>query len=152
VPYLKQLVNAPIFVVSLGGIFSSDPGLLAAEHTFHLYGTGDRIHKIGAIVFPGRWPILSWSAWNLAKREGKVSLHCIGEMTHAGARGYLSSSARLSDGTSHLEKTCTTIANLPYQRWLPEGTSKLAAAESQTRQEKPELTSKATVRSWPQEG
>ena len=126
-PYLKELIQAPVFVVSLGGIFSSDPGLLAADHFFHLYGTRDRIHKIGAIVFPGRWPFIPWSAWNRARREGKVTLLCIGDMTHAGALGYLSSSARLPDGTPYLEKTAQTIAHLPYRRYLPQAQDRARA-------------------------
>jgi hypothetical protein len=114
--YLKEELNAPIFVVSMGGIFGSDPGLLAADHVYHLYGSQDRPQRLGKILFPGRWPIFFYSAWNRAIRMGRVSEICIGRISHAGGTGYLTTSRKLPDGLSHLEKTIETIASLPYER------------------------------------
>ncbi|MBX2997328.1 MAG: hypothetical protein KF893_02365 [Caldilineaceae bacterium] len=114
--YLKEELDAPIFVVSMGGIFGSDPGLLAADHVYHLYGSRDRPQQLGKILFPGRWPIFFYSAWNRAIRMGRVSEICIGGISHAGGTGYLTTSNKLPDGLSYLEKTVKTIASLPYAR------------------------------------
>lgn len=114
--YLKEELNAPIFVISMGGIFGSDAGLLAADHVYHLYGSRDRPQRLGKILFPGRWPIFFYSDWNRAVRMGRVSEIVLGSISHAGATGYLTTSRKLPDGLSHLEKTVQTIASLPYQR------------------------------------
>jgi hypothetical protein len=114
--YLKEELGAPIFVISLGGIFGSDVGLLAADHVYHLYGTADRSQRLGKILSPGRWPFFFYSAWNRALRMGRISEICLGPISHAGETGYLTTSRKLPDGLSHLEKTVQTIASLPYQR------------------------------------
>lgn len=116
--YLKEELNAPTFVVSLGGIFGSDIGLLAADHVFHLYGKGDRPQKLGKILFPGRWPIFFYSAWNRAVRLGRYSEICMGTISHSGGTGYLTTSRKLENGQTHLAHTVQTIAELPYQRYV----------------------------------
>jgi pimeloyl-ACP methyl ester carboxylesterase len=113
--YLKEEVGAPIFVISMGGIFGSDIGLLAADHVYHLYGSADRPQQLGKILFPGRWPFFFYSAWNRAVRMGRISEICLGPISHAGDTGYLTTSRKLPDGLSHLEKTVQTIASLPYE-------------------------------------
>jgi hypothetical protein len=113
--YLKEELSAPVFVISMGGIFGSDAGLLAADHVYHLYGTKDRPQKLGKILFPGRWPFFFYSTWNRAVRMGRVSEICLGSISHAGHTGYLTTSRKLPDGLSHLEKTVQTIASLPYE-------------------------------------
>lgn len=114
--YLKEELGAPIFVVSMGGIFGSDIGLLAADHVYHLYGAADRPQQLGKILFPGRWPFFFYSAWNRALRMGRVSEICMGPISHAGHTGYLTTSRKLPDGLSHLQKTVQTIASLPYHQ------------------------------------
>ncbi len=110
--YLKPLVEGPLTIVSLGGIFGSDPGLLAMDHMFHIYGTRDRLHWLGWLLFPGRWPFLWYSAWNKALRAGKVTFICVGPMAHAGPGGYLAYHRTLPDGTPFVVKTVQTIAGL----------------------------------------
>ena len=56
--YLREWLTAPVYVVSLGGIFGSDPGLLNANHLFHLWGTTDNA-QIWRFILPGRWPFLA---------------------------------------------------------------------------------------------
>ncbi|MCB0117072.1 MAG: hypothetical protein KDD84_23390, partial [Caldilineaceae bacterium] len=112
--YLKEELNAPVFVVSLGGIFGSDLGLLAADHVFHLFGADDRPQRLGKILFPGRWPVFFYSAWNRAVRLGRYTEICLGHISHSGGTGYLTTSRKLADGETHLSATVQTIAQLPY--------------------------------------
>jgi hypothetical protein len=114
--YVKEEVNAPTFVISLGGIFGSDIGLLTADHVYHIYGSRDRPQRLGKILFPGRWPILFYSAWNRAVRLGRITEIRLESVTHSGGTGYLTTSRKFPDGLSHLEKTVQIIASLPYQR------------------------------------
>jgi hypothetical protein len=114
--YLKEELNAPIFVVSLGGIFGSDVGLLAADHVFHLYGTEDRPQRLSQVLFPGRWPFFFYSAWNRAVRLGRYTEICLGNVSHSGGTGYLTTSRRLADGETHLSRTVGVIADLPYNQ------------------------------------
>lgn len=102
VPYLRQHIQAPIYVISLGGIFSSEPGLLRAEHFYHIYGSTDWACKLGWIA-PGRWPIFPSSDWNRARRQGLITLRNVGPMCHSGASGYLDRNSYLPDGTSHMD-------------------------------------------------
>lgn len=113
--YLDEFLPGPVFVISLGGIIGSDPGLLAADHVYHIFGTADRPQRLGAIVSPGRWSIVPYSSWNRARRLGRLELINVGPMTHGGGTGYLTRSKDLPEGISHLEKTCRTIAELPIR-------------------------------------
>ncbi|RME53106.1 MAG: hypothetical protein D6790_18010 [Caldilineae bacterium] len=112
VPYLKELVAGPVYVISLGGIFGSDPGLLAADHIYHIYGTRDRPQRLCAWLFPGRWPLLWYSDWNRAQRLGRVTFLCTGPMSHTGPTGYLTTSRTLPDGTPYLERTVQMVAEI----------------------------------------
>jgi hypothetical protein len=112
--YLKEELGAPVFVISLGGIFGSDVGLLTADHVYHLYGSEDKPQRLGKLLFPGRWPLFFYSTWNRAVRMGRVSEICLGRISHSGGTGYLTTSRQLPDGYNHLDKTVETIASLPY--------------------------------------
>lgn len=118
--YLKEELNAPIFVVSLGGIFGSDVGLLAADHVFHLYGAEDKPQQLSQILFPGRWPFFFYSAWNRAVRLGRYTEVCLGKVSHSGGMGYLTTSRHLADGETHLARTVRSIAELPYKQHILE--------------------------------
>ena len=108
-PYLKEIVQAPISVISLGGIMCSDPGLAVLERLYHLYGQRDRVQRLGSIMFPGRWPILPYSHWNQARLNGRIQLVDMGPVDHTGRAGYLDSQQTLADGRSFLEQTVATI-------------------------------------------
>ena len=56
---LHALLGAPLEIISLGGVMSSDPGLSSVQHLYHLYGERDGVQRLGAIFFPDRWPIMS---------------------------------------------------------------------------------------------
>ena len=107
--YLAEWIKAPIYILSLGGVFASDVGLLAAEHIYHFYGTGDRVYHL-SLVAPRRWPIFATSEWNRAKRQGKVTEIDIGPMGHTGRGGYLDPKATLPDGTRYVDRTVEAIA------------------------------------------
>lgn len=110
-PYLKEVLNAPIRVISLGGVISADPGILALERLYYLYGKRDHVQHLGAIFFPGRWPLLPHSAWNQGRSQHKVELLFMGDMRHAGRGSYLDTQ-RLVGGPSCLDKTVQTIKTL----------------------------------------
>jgi hypothetical protein len=111
-PYLKEILDAPLQVVSLGGVISSDPGLLSLDSLYHLYGSRDNVQRLGNVFFPGRWPILPYSPWNRAKERGIIRLVPTGPVDHTGEGGYLDSRSILPDGRSHLEYTVEIITRI----------------------------------------
>lgn len=78
----------PVSVVSLAGVVDSHPGLTRLDHVWHLYGSKDTVQRVGPIVFPGRWPLLRTSLWNEGKRNGRITVQCVGPMTHVDKNGY----------------------------------------------------------------
>ena len=111
VAYLRELINGPIYVISLGGIFSSDPGLLAMDHMYHLYGDQDWPHRMGLIA-PGRWPFFATSEWNRARRQGLISLVNVGPMCHTSTGGYLDIKSVLPTGVSYLDQTVAVVSEI----------------------------------------
>lgn len=109
--YLKEWLHAPIYIVSLGGVFASDPSLMAANHVYYVYGKKDAVHQWGFLA-PGRWSMTMASDWNRARRHGKVTMIDMGPMGHTGRGGYLDHKAQLSDGTFYVDKTVATIAGI----------------------------------------
>lgn len=111
VSYLRELIQAPIYVISLAGIFSSEPGLLAADHVYHIFGAQDYPHRLG-LMAPGRWPIFPSSDWNRARRQGLITQINIGPMRHSGPGGYLDIKSFLPDGTSYMDKTVAVVTEI----------------------------------------
>lgn len=107
--YLRHITGAPIFVISLGGVIASDPGLDAIAHLYHLYGTRDRVQALADIVFPGRWPGAVGSAWRRAREEGRVTLVALGPFEHNLHRHYFDDAARMPDGATYLDTTVEAI-------------------------------------------
>lgn len=114
--YIADALDAPVTVISLGGVMCSDPSLPLVEHLYHLHGEKDMVHRLGAILFPGRWNLQPHSYWNLAKEEGRITLVDMGNMGHTGAGGYLDTDTILLDGRSHLEKTVQLMLELIYEQ------------------------------------
>jgi hypothetical protein len=107
-PFLAYALNAPIRMVSLGGVLSGDPAMLYFRHFDHLYGTKDPVATIlPQTLFPGRWSINRRSPWWEARRRGIYRERAIGPITHTGKGGYYDGKSRLPDGTDH----CTHSAN-----------------------------------------
>ncbi|MEM7736259.1 MAG: hypothetical protein AAF267_10755 [Deinococcota bacterium] len=88
-PYLHDVLGHPIQVISLGGVLSADPGVLALRKLYHLYGKRDAVQRLGNVMCPGRWAVVALSPWNQAKRSGIIRLIRMGNMDHTGVDGYL---------------------------------------------------------------
>jgi hypothetical protein len=118
VPYLKRMIDAPITVISLGGVMGGDPGAADAEHIYHLYGRRDGVQRIGWVLSPSRWHIsnldvLPLSRWNVARRSGKITFTYMGNVKHNGRAGYLDKSAYLmAPDYGNLHVTAETIARI----------------------------------------
>lgn len=109
---LADIVEAPLTVISLGGVVSSDPGLLHLKHFYHLYGDNDHVHRMGQLLCPDRWPIFQHSEWNQAKAKGVITWIPLGPPKHTGKRGYLDSSSFLPDGRSYFQQTLEHLLQL----------------------------------------
>lgn len=99
-------------VVALGGVFSDDPGLDHVERLDQVRGSRDWLPGLLALLFPGRWPLLPYSGWNRARREGRVRTVDAGPILHVGRRDYFSRKACLPDGRTHGEATAALVAEL----------------------------------------
>ncbi len=108
-PFLNLGLDAPIYVVSIGGVLTDDPSIAFVEHLWHLQGSKDKFPSIGDILFPGRWRIARKSAWNAFKRAGKMTTITPGPMFHTGKGDYFDPKSTLPDGTLYVEKTVQII-------------------------------------------
>lgn len=111
-PFLRRAIQAPIDVISLGGVISGSCNILKLEHLYHLVGDKDKVERLGPIMFPGRWKLSYLSYWNRAKRLGKISLISLGPVGHQVPGGMLDPVAYLPDGRSHLEQTVDYIVRI----------------------------------------
>jgi hypothetical protein len=108
-PFVKDATGASVTVVSLGGVVSADPGALDADATWHLYGRHDRVQRWSAWLFPGRWRLLAWSPWNVARQRGTLRSVVIGPCDHTGRGGYLDPETLAADGRSYFEVTADVL-------------------------------------------
>ncbi|WP_375207299.1 hypothetical protein [Hyphococcus sp.] len=108
--FLKARLRAPIDVISLGGVLASDPGLNYIRKLHHITGERDMIERVGAVMFAERWKLMGYSNWNAGKRDGRIEIHRLPTMRHAGVNGYF---GRLPvNGVSNAERTLEEIAKL----------------------------------------
>jgi hypothetical protein len=107
--YLGAELDAPLAIVTFGGVMASDRGVEEVTQLASLYGTDDRVYALGRLIFPGRWPMASASFWNVARAEHRLSERAIGPMGHSGRGGYLDAEPR-SDGEPFLERTVREVA------------------------------------------
>jgi hypothetical protein len=117
---LKALLAAPVRVISLGGVMSSQARLTEIDGLCHLHGTHDHVHQLGILLFPGRWKVFPHSAWNQAQRRGIIRQIHMGAVGHTGAGGYLDSRALLPDGRSYLQQTIDVIRELIHSSTPPD--------------------------------
>jgi predicted Abi (CAAX) family protease len=117
VPYLQAATGAPIEVISLSGVMSGNTGAMQANRLYYLSGDRDLVEKLGALLFPARWPIALLSSWNKAKRRGRMVFVPLGPVGHAGQRGPLGEQLDLADGRSHLQQTIDVITGILCQDW-----------------------------------
>ncbi|MCO1659928.1 hypothetical protein [Pseudonocardia humida] len=113
---LHARLGAPLVLINLGGFHNGANDLTHAAHVHRLTSACDRIERVGAWIFPQRWPLLRGSAWNRVDRAGKVTVHRLDPATHVGPRSYISPLARLPDGRTHLDRTADTVIALVRAR------------------------------------
>ncbi|WP_297746649.1 hypothetical protein [uncultured Tessaracoccus sp.] len=104
--------DIPVNLISIGGIFGDDPGLDKMQHVWHLTGTGDRLHYIGNVAFPGRWVTAPLSPYGRIRRSDRFEHRTIGPMEHAGAKGYLGRREHGPDGRSYAQITTDEICGI----------------------------------------
>ena len=109
---LSERTGARIDIVSIGGVMASPRTLHGLGRVVHLRGRNDRVARIGAAFFPGRWPLVRWSAWNRAMADGRIEVVDLGEMDHTGRDGYLDDETRTADGPSFMALTASAVARL----------------------------------------
>jgi len=113
--YLQPIIKAPLQIISLGGVMSDDPGIDRIKHLYHLHGTKDPVQKIGAIAYAGRWPLLTYSPWNQAKAEDKITMMAVGPVTHNDPGGYFE--AKSKDSVPNYQaQIVETVVGLIKQR------------------------------------
>jgi hypothetical protein len=118
--YLTRL-RSRITVITVGGVFSSIPGIRLAYHLHCLTGSKDRTILLGPLMFPGRWPIATASEWNCARRAGKVTITELGPMIHSGKGDYFTQSMTLDNGKTYADHTADVVAQIIRETRRPEG-------------------------------
>lgn len=102
--------GARVTLISLGGVFTADPGLDRVQKIVHLVGERDwQARWVSPILFPKRRRWARRSPWNKARDEGRVIEKMIGPFKHVGPGSYLSA-ARLPDGRTSSQATSDAIA------------------------------------------
>lgn len=146
--YLAALPS-PLYVISLGGMLSDDPGLEKLTHLWHLYGVADPLQALGGVFYAGRWPILPNSPWNQAMANGRIDIICLSAYTHNGKGNYFDMETKLPNdarGRTHGEKTLDTIVHiLTDQKLLTPGGRAWAAAAMMQPQSAPGVTVSAVA-------
>ncbi len=110
--YLNLAFDAPIRIISIGGVTTDDPGIAYVDHLYHLNGSKDKFPLIGDILYPGRWPFVRHSAWNQAMRHGRITVIDPGPMVHTGRGDYFDFKSKLEDGTTYVAKTADITAEV----------------------------------------
>ncbi len=103
-PYVQRALRCPVRIVSIGGVMTDDRGIASVDRLVHLQGSRDPVTWIGKLLYPGRWPILTESAWNKARRAGRITTIPVGPMTHFGRSDYFSHSAKFENGQTYVDK------------------------------------------------
>ncbi|MFE7927366.1 hypothetical protein ACFU6S_01280 [Streptomyces sp. NPDC057456] len=106
---LHTQLRCPLLLITLGGFHNGANDLTHAEHLHQLTSASDRIERVGTWIFPQRWRLFRRSGWNRAVLAGKITVHRLDPATHVGPRSYISPTARLPDGRSHLDRTADTV-------------------------------------------
>jgi hypothetical protein len=109
---LARRLGVPCTVVSLGGVMASPRSLDGLDRLWHVKGTADKVTRVGTLFFPGRWPVVRWSAWNRGVRDDIVRIVPSGNHDHTGPRGYLDNQNHQPDGRTNLEATLDTLERL----------------------------------------
>lgn len=109
--FLARL-GIPVSMISIGGIFSDDPGLDRMSHVWLLSGSKDRIRHLGTVAFPGRWPTAPLSPYGRLMRSKRCTKMTLGPIHHAGATGYQGRRAIAPGGRSHAQITAEAVCSI----------------------------------------
>lgn len=109
VSFLRRALDAPVDVISLGGVMSGSAKLLDLEHLYHLVGDKDFVEPIGPLMFWSRWKLFPLSDWNRASRLGRISRHSLGPVGHQVPGGMFDPKATLPGGKTFLQHTVDAI-------------------------------------------
>lgn len=108
-----SLMEVPCRIVSVGGVYSGDPGFSTISDFWDIRGGRDRLRLMGQVAFPSRWGLLRSSPWNQARADGRVHLIDAGsQVSHFDAGSYFDASATLPDGRSHAEALVERVTAL----------------------------------------
>jgi hypothetical protein len=105
-------LEAPVTVILLGGFHNGANDVTEAAEIHQLTSSRDAIERVGRWIFPLRWPLVTWSRWNRARRAGKLHVHRLDPAHHVGPSSYISPTARLPDGRSYLQRTTDEIVGI----------------------------------------
>lgn len=108
-------LRAPLWLITLGGFHNGANDLTHVVHLHRLTSENDWIERVGTRIFPERWRMWRRSAWNRALDAGKVTVHSLDPATHIGPLSYISPTARLDDGRSHLDRTTEMVIEIIRQ-------------------------------------
>lgn len=117
-PLLKQVLDAPMDIISMAGVFCGHNNILRLEHIYHLVGDKDPVERLGPILFPKRWKLMFLSYWNRAKKRGAVTFISLGPVGHQTPGGVLDPHQKLADGRTHLQQTLDWVVGI-LQEKLP---------------------------------
>jgi hypothetical protein len=111
--YLKTILQAaPLRVISMGGVFSADEGLLHMDAFYHFYGTKDSTQSLGGIAFPGRWPGAATSPWHRAIAAGKVTIVELGPFGHTDKGSMFDQRSVMPDGRRNFDVSVDKVTNV----------------------------------------
>jgi hypothetical protein len=108
-PILRRALDAPVDVISLGGVISGSNRVLELEHLYHCVGSKDSIQRLGPIMFASRWRVAFASNWNRARRRGRISYIPLGPVGHQVPGGMLDPDHTLADGRTFLRQTLDDV-------------------------------------------
>jgi hypothetical protein len=108
-PYLSTMINAPIHIISIGGVISDDPGILYVSSLTHLFGEKDPVQGLGELLWPARRPNMPLSDWNRVKAKGRIRLVNMGPMAHNSHGGYYDIRVVLPDQQTYCAATTTEV-------------------------------------------
>jgi hypothetical protein len=120
---LHTQLHAPVLLISIGGFHNGANDLTHALRFHQLTSASDRIERVGTWIFPQRWRLFRRSGWNRARRAGKITINRLDPATHVGPRSYISPTAQLPDGRSHLDRTADTVIALIRARFSTTATA-----------------------------
>lgn len=107
--YVTAMIEAPVNVISLGGVISDDAGISQVSKLHHYYGTKDPIQSLGQIMWTGRWLVMPQSDWNKTKARGKITMTSLGAMTHLLSGSYFDINTKFPDGKSYCQATADAV-------------------------------------------